>query len=112
MVSKGCAQLLEILKTLYPGQRVVTEYYLGNGLYVDIYFPVLALMFEYDGEQHEKFSGFFHKSKMGFLKAKMRDRVKDQMCADQGFTLVRVNYDVELTPENITKLILEKLDVS
>jgi len=107
MASKGCLDLIDILKQIYPNQRVITEYYLGEKLYLDIYLPNYDLGFEYDGEQHDTFNTFFHKTQNEFLLAKKRDMRKTELCSEQNIRLIRISHKDPLNIEFLTNKILE-----
>eukprot|EP00668_Euglena_longa_P001338 GGOE01001587.1.p1 GENE.GGOE01001587.1~~GGOE01001587.1.p1 ORF type:complete len:514 (+),score=131.08 GGOE01001587.1:43-1584(+) len=62
----------------------------GRALELDIYSETLQLAVEYDGEQHAKFTQYFHRDHLDFLAQKQRDRLKDDLCKKHGVTLVRV----------------------
>lgn len=107
MQSKGCLQLIEILQQIYPNQKIITEYYLGDKLYLDILIPAYNLGFEYDGPQHDEFNSFFHKDQSSFLEARKRDLKKSSLAESKGLTLIRVSYKDPLTKEFILDKILE-----
>lgn len=79
----------EFLKENYPAIQILEEVYLpGEKLYLDFYLPTLKLAIECQGEQHEKFTPFFHKNKMNFYKSKGRDNRKEEFCKINGIRLV------------------------
>lgn len=47
---------------------------------------------EVDGEQHFSYVSFFHKTKMGFNKAKEMDRRKNSFCLVNKIPLIRIPY--------------------
>ena len=77
-----------------------------GGLFLDIYLPGLKVAFEYDGPQHFEYCEHFHGSRENFIKARKRDLEKDELCDQQGITLIRVAYNEDMTKE----LILQKLE--
>lgn len=107
-MSKGSEELLEIVRELYPNQRVELEHnVVSNGaLFLDIYLPRLKIAFEYDGQQHFEYNEHFHGNKENFLKARRRDNEKDDQCEQQGITLIRVAYNEQMSKE----LVLGKLE--
>lgn len=107
-VSKGAKELLEIVKQLYPHQRIELEHNVAvrGALFVDIYLPRMKIGFEYDGIQHFEYSEHFHGSRENFVKAKRRDAEKDQRCEEEGITLIRVAYNEDMSQD----LILSKLE--
>lgn len=62
-------------------------------LYADFFLPRRMLMVEVNGEQHSKHIKHFHKTKHEFLKAKLRDREKQQWCEMNGIRLVQLEYN-------------------
>lgn len=107
-MSKGAQELLRLLGEIFPNQTVIKEYNISDkgGLFIDLLLPRLGLGFEYDGEQHFRFIEHFHGTRENFLQARKRDLKKDELCAEQGITLVRVRFDEPLSKENI----LAKID--
>lgn len=109
-MSKGAKQLLKILRKLYPNQRFVTEYHIGERLLIDIYLPSFRLGFEYDGRQHSEYVEHFHGNKQGFLRAKKRDMRKEELCAENNVALVRVAHDEPMDEESVRSKIMEALN--
>ena len=70
-MSKGAKALLELVKLIYPNQRIELEHNVAirGGLFID------------------------------FIKAKRRDANKDQRCEEEGITLIRVAYNEEMTKD-------------
>ena len=66
----------------------------GRNLELDGYNKEMRLAFEYDGIQHYKFVPYFHRTYDNFIKQQERDREKDQMCRENGITLIRIPYFV------------------
>lgn len=111
-MSKGAQELLDIVKELYPHQKVVTEHNVADSgaLYLDIFLPQLNLAFEYDGIQHFVYNKHFHGTKEQFIASKKRDAEKNSACASKDITLIRVRYDEKMTKELIVSKIEEALD--
>lgn len=107
-MSKGSESLLKIVQEIFPHQRVELEHNVASrgGLFLDIYLPGLKVAFEYDGPQHFEYCEHFHGSRENFIKARKRDLEKDELCDQQGITLIRVAYNEDMTKE----LILQKLE--
>lgn len=58
----------------------------GSLLFLDFYLPKIKVAIEFDGRQHrEPLYG-----KVQLLKQKNRDKVKDEWCAKNGITMVRI----------------------
>ena len=111
MISKGASQLLDLLKEIFPNQRIVMEHNIAErgALFLDFYLPDFSLAFEFDGGQHTKFVEHFHKDRSGFLKAKKRDFAKEDRCRELDIGLVRVTAN-QLTKEFLLGKIEELLD--
>lgn len=111
-MSKGAEELLEVVKEIFPNQKVVLEYNVADrgGLFIDIFLPRLNIGFEFDGEQHFRYIEHFHGDVHGFLKAQRRDAEKDELCGEKGIKLVRIAYDEPMTKEFVTQRIEEALD--
>lgn len=62
----------------------------SSRLTLDFFIPQLGFVIEADGEQHRKFSKFFHGTVDNFLKQKERDKKKDLWCEANGFKMIRV----------------------
>jgi len=97
--SKGEEILFTLLQELYPSYIIEKQHPVGDRLHLDIYIHDLFLGFEYDGVQHTKETSFFHKDKDSFLRGKVLDEKKEDLCASQGIHLIRVSYEEKLTKE-------------
>jgi hypothetical protein len=109
-MSKGAKKLLEIVKTIYPNQRMILEYHLGDRLYLDIYMPHLGIALEYDGSQHTSYSEHFHKNAAGFRDSIKRDMHKAEICTEQHITLINISYHDPITVEFVRNKIIEGLN--
>jgi hypothetical protein len=68
---------------------------------LDIYFPFLALAFEYQGSQHYNNVGL-----LGSAKAvQNRDKEKQRACQKYGITLIHVPYTWKRDKESIMQMI-------
>lgn len=105
-VSRGADDLLTIINELFPHQKILKEHHIGERLCLDYFLPHLMIAFEYQGEQHYRFIKHFHKDGKGFLDAQKRDLRKDDLCDEQGITLICVAYNEEMSKE----LVLSKLE--
>lgn len=66
----------------------------GYNLEIDLYNDDLKLAVEVQGNQHYKFTPFFHRNKDAFLNQKYRDAMKKEKCKNKGITLIEVPYSV------------------
>lgn len=82
----------------------------GKNLEIDLFNEELKLGVEINGNQHYKFTPFFHKNKDAFLNQRYRDEMKKEKCKKEGITLIEVPYRVGekgLKPFLVEKLRLE-----
>jgi hypothetical protein len=66
----------------------------GHNLEIDLYNDDLKLAIEVQGDQHYKFTPFFHRNKETFMLQRYRDEMKKQKCEKQGITLIEIPYKV------------------
>ena len=66
----------------------------GYNLEIDLYNDEMKLAIEVQGNQHYKFTPFFHRNKDAFLNQKYRDAMKKEKCKNNGITLIEVPYSV------------------
>lgn len=84
----------EFLKKQYPALHVLEEVYIeSEKLRLDFFIPVLKIVIEANGLQHEKDNRFFYKDKMDFFKAKARDKKKAEWCRINKLRLIYFNHD-------------------
>jgi hypothetical protein len=85
----------------------------GKNLELDGYCPDIethlgtGIAFEYDGVQHAKNTGMFHKGKYDFEYQCAKDKWKDKRCEDMGIALVRIPHSIAY--EDLEKYIVETL---
>tara|TARA_Y100000310_G_scaffold338540_1_gene428449 strand:+ start:10643 stop:11329 length:687 start_codon:yes stop_codon:yes gene_type:complete len=99
--SEGEERLFALLREAYPTLHIQKQHPVGDKLHLDLYIPNLNLGFEYDGVQHSEENSFFHKNKDAFLRGKILDDKKDDLCASQGIHLIRISYKDKLCMELI-----------
>ena len=108
--SKGEADLLKILKTIYPMHDINEQHGIG-GMRFDFYIPKLRLAIEYDGLPHfEKVDHFFGKGNAGqanFENYINNDRRKEKAAAKSNIYLIRIPYSLKLGVENVRELLNE-----
>ena len=95
--SKLCQEALDLLKKIFPTMTPLEEVSIAvdskTTLYLDIFFPLLSLVVEVQGEQHTKQSNFFHADKLAFGRQKVNDRRKKEWCEINNIRLVELQYD-------------------
>jgi hypothetical protein len=102
-ISRGEAECKRVLETIYgkPFKKIRPPWLAnpvtgGTPLELDCYNEELKLAVEYNGQQHSKYSPFFHRNKEAFLNQKYRDHMKAEMCAQNGVTLIVVPNTIAL----------------
>lgn len=80
----------------------------GQHLELDCYNEDLKLAIEYNGEQHYKFTPYFHSNKEAFYNVKYRDEMKKNVCEENKVKLIIVPYTVKVS--DIEKYIEKKLE--
>jgi hypothetical protein len=85
--------LYQTLNRALPHYRVLEEYFLGEGLYLDFFLPDFNCGVELHGKQHYEFSPFFHVDSEGWEDQKRRDSRKVEICDREDIILVVFKYD-------------------
>lgn len=89
-----------LLRSLFPSvqicEEVAVELSKGKTVYLDFFIPSISLVVEVNGEQHFKFTPFFHKTKSAFAKAKQLDKDKKLLCEMNNLYCVELNYNEDL----------------
>ena len=113
-MSNQADKVFELLKELFPHNRIKAEYYVnykGKRLFFDFYIRELGILIEIQGEQHNKFVKHFHGNREVFLAQKNSDNLKiEHVQSDKFLSLIRFNYDEEITKELLRKKINFVLD--
>ena len=96
--SKLHLQVREFLKTTFPMFTVFEEVSIKgfpkrSTYFFDFMIPGLRKIFEPNGQQHYKHIGFFHDTKLAYLKARQRDKLKQDWCILNKFTLYEFRFD-------------------
>ena len=100
--SKGERECRRVLQKLYnkPFPNVRPKFMFnsitGESLEFDMYDPQMRLVVEYNGQQHYKFTPFFHKTKDAFRNQQYRDKMKKDICKKMGIVLIDVPYTVKI----------------
>ena len=102
---KSCSKLHErarnLLKQVFPFDTPYEEvvlpgtgqFCMGKNLTVDFFILRTLMAVEVQGEQHYRFSNFFHGNKMEFFRAKGRDRKKREWLELNGITLIELPFN-------------------
>lgn len=84
------------------------NYITEQNLELDLYNEELKLAVEFNGEQHYKYTPYFHRNKEAYYCGRYRDDMKRRLCDKEGVILISVSYkekDVETyLSEQIKKL--------
>ena len=83
----------------------------GANLELDCFTAELGLAVEYNGQQHYRFTPFFHKNKEAFHNQLYRDETKRRLCRENGIFLVEVPYTVTNVEKFLTKQLEKKYSV-
>lgn len=110
MASKGQEELVQILIDIGIHPDYITYEHYIEGLRLDIYIPKYKIAIEYHGRQHFEYVDHFHKTKEAFEASKQRDRLKVDLCAAEGITLLVFNYDDNTTKDVVYDKITDALD--
>lgn len=76
-------------------------------LRIDGYFDKYNLAVEYDGKQHYEYTPHFDKDEESFKERQSHDKLKDQLCKENGVKLIRIRYDEPLTKEHLKNKLIE-----
>lgn len=79
-----------------------------NGLELDGYNEDLHIALEYQGEQHYKYSKFFHGTKERFEKQLERDKKKKEILSNHNIDLIEIPYTYDFTDPDALKAFVEK----
>lgn len=94
-------QAREIIQDIFLGYNILEEVKLPGSvkpakksvLYLDFFIPNASIAVEVHGQQHFKYTPFFHKSRAGFLQAQARDRDKAEWCDINEIELIVLRHD-------------------
>jgi len=90
----------KLLKTIFHSYRILEEVKLPGStashrkgvLYLDFYIPQIMLAIEVHGQQHYKYTPFFHKNKADFAIAKAKDEDKISWCELNKIDIIVLKY--------------------
>lgn len=111
MISQLAKSVRETLKEAFPNSLIKEEEYInykGQRLFFDFYIPTVNLYVEVQGSQHSSFSKHFYADKSAYSAAKRRDKLKEEWCDLNDFTLVQVDYTE--VPISVDQLLLKVLE--
>lgn len=87
----------KLITQQYPTLQLLEEVPIpvkkSDNYFLDFYLPILKTAVEVHGEQHYKFVGFYHSSKLGFLKSQKRDREKKEWCEINNIKYIELPYN-------------------
>lgn len=104
--------VLSAVRECYSAETIIEEEPIkltNKVLFLDIYIPRLKMAFECDGEQHFKYSKFFHGNAINFANQRKNDKEKEDFCNINRITLVRIRYDDKVSKDLIYSKALEAL---
>ena len=107
--SKGHKAILDLFRELIPGYETITEYHIGDRLYLDVYCPRLNIAAEYHGRQHYEFVSRFHNTIDDFKRGVANDERKIAKCNELGITLVSFAYNEDLTLNSVSAKLIAAL---
>ena len=94
-ISKFENRVYNCLVELFEGYKIERQYYVSfhnRRLIYDFYIPALNIVIECQGEQHYKFTQFYHKTKVSFAEAIIRDRLKREYAKENHLMLIEFSY--------------------
>lgn len=87
----------KIISETFPTLQILEEVPIpirkSETLYLDFYLPLTKTCIEVHGEQHFKFTPFYHASMMAFLKSKRRDDDKKNWCEINNIKYIMLAYN-------------------
>ena len=88
--------LTGLFPTLKISEEVRVPLRTGKHVYVDFYINTIKTVVEVHGEQHYKFSSFFHKTAQDFVNQKRRDSELQEWCISNNITYVELPFNESL----------------
>lgn len=110
IMSELSDKVYNLLKEIFPHNVVIKEHYVnykGSRLFFDFYIKDLDIVFECQGQQHEKFVQHFHQDKEGFQALKKRDNLKIEYAEVNKIPFISVYYNEKITRGILLKKIIE-----
>ena len=113
---KSEIQLTKIIESFYGPDNIFTSVHpiwavtRKHVLYeFDIYIKSRKVFIEYNGEQHYKFTRFFHKTRSEYLKQIRRDKRKRSLATTNGFQVITFKYDEPIFKDYVINKIEREL---
>jgi hypothetical protein len=96
-----------LIKKTYPTMQILEEVTIRTSKsevsYLDFYVPLIKTCIEVHGEQHYRFTPFYHANKIAFLKAQKKDNQKKEWCEINSIRFIELPYDkIDLWEQIIT----------
>jgi hypothetical protein len=89
-------QARELIRSIYPTMKTLEEVTIhtrkSEVAYLDFYIPLIKSCIEVHGEQHYRFTAFYHANMMAFLKAQKKDRDKKEWCLINNIRFIELPY--------------------
>jgi hypothetical protein len=102
-------QARELIKVTYPTMQMLEEVTIyprrSEVSYLDFYIPLIKTCIEVHGEQHYKFTPFYHSNMMAFFKGQKKDRDKKEWCVLNNIKYIELPYNMT---ENWKEMIHEQ----
>lgn len=108
-VSRGQSAITQLLRTILPGEKVLTEEPLGERLFLDVYCPGYKMGIEYHGRQHFEYVKHFHSNIDGFHASMYRDERKEEICKDLGIALVVFRFNDRLDEDTVVARLIDAI---
>ena len=113
--SKGETECRRVLESIFKKPFVsVRPSFLKNraiqshhNLELDCFNQDLRIAVEYNGQQHYKFTPFFHKNREAFQNQQYRDYIKKDLCKKNNIILIEVPYTIPFN--KIEHYLIDKL---
>jgi hypothetical protein len=93
--SKGHLLARKLIKECFPVEWILEEVPVRVAkqvLYADFLLKSRQIVVEVQGQQHDKFTPFFHETESDFKESKIRDMKKKDWCETNQFTLIELPY--------------------
>jgi len=111
MISLLAKNVKQTLAKALPNTLIQEEHYVnykGQRLFFDFYVPTLSLCIEVQGVQHTEFNEHFHGDAVKFNASKKRDKLKEEWCYLNDYTLVSIDFsEIPLEPAQLLHKIEE-----